>query len=88
MIDAENEAESIAALPPALQARYIAFIVDAQVLNGGFNQFFFNPSGALAPAAPAAFAQLGIPAAGDRVTRALALLEAHAVYARAERAAA
>ena len=78
LIDAEAEIESVTALPPALQAWYVAFVVDAEVLNGGFNQLFFNPSGALVPSAPAAFAQIGIPAAGDLVIQALSLLDAHA----------
>jgi hypothetical protein len=29
-------------LPIALQAHYLAFILDCEVLNGGFNQLFFN----------------------------------------------
>lgn len=78
ILDTDREAESLSALPPALRAWYVAFVVDAEVLNGGFNQLFFNPSATLAPAAPTAFAQLGIPAAGDLVSRALALLESHA----------
>lgn len=52
--------------------------MDAEVLNGGFNQLFFNPTGALVPDAPAAFTEIGIPEAADLVYRALALLGTHA----------
>jgi hypothetical protein len=73
-----NELEALDRLPDALRTWYVAFIVDAEILNGGFNQLFFNSSGALAPEAPAAFTALGIPEAGDLVDRALSLLEDHA----------
>ena len=69
--------DAVAHFPDALRSWYIAFIVDAEILNGGFNQLFFNPSGALAPDAPAAFVALGIPEAGALVQRALDLLEAY-----------
>ena len=78
MLPSVDDREAVAALPPALQAWYVTFVVDAEVLNGGFNQFFFNSSGALAPLAPAAFTQIGIPEAGELVRRALELLETHA----------
>ncbi len=76
-VQGTDEPEAIAGLPAPLQAWYVAFVVDAEVLNGGFNQFFFNSSGALAHLAPSAFAQIGIPEAGDLVTQAVELLEAH-----------
>ena len=87
MVPAMDDAAAVAALPPALQAWYVAFVVDAEVLNGGFNQFFFNSSGVFAPMAPAAFAQIGIPEAGELVVRALQLLEAHAPALEAAEAA-
>jgi hypothetical protein len=77
VIDMDDEAELVAALPPAQRSWYVAFVVDAEVLNGGFNQLFFNLSGALAPLAPAAFTELGVPDAGELVRRALDLLEVH-----------
>jgi len=76
--EGDDELEAVAALPSALQHWYIAFLVDAEVLNGGFNQLFFNPTGALAAEAPAAFAKIGIPAAGHLVEQAIRLLEQHA----------
>lgn len=38
----EREAEILASLPGSVQAVYASMIVDAQVQNGGFNQFFWN----------------------------------------------
>ena len=73
----EDPSGSIERLPPQLLSWYVAFMIDAEVLNGGFNQLFFNPSGELAGLAPAAFAEMGIPEAGELVERALALLEQH-----------
>jgi hypothetical protein len=74
----EAELEAISDLPEALQAWYIAFVVDAEVLNGGFNQLFFNPSGELTPAAPAAFEFMAMPKAAALISRALELLDQHA----------
>ena len=76
-LPSDSPVDAVAHLSEALRSWYIAFIVDAEVLNGGFNQLFFNPSGQLAPAAPAAFVALGIPEAGVLVQRALDLLEAY-----------
>jgi len=73
-----NDPAAVAALPSGLRAWYLTFVVDAQVLNGGFNQLFFNPTGALVPDAPAALTSVGIPEAADLVTAALYLLGEHA----------
>lgn len=70
--------DALARWPEGLQAWYITFVVDAEVLNGGFNQLFFNSSGALTPAAPWAFERIGSYAAADLVRRALELLARHA----------
>ena len=85
--DLDDEREAIALLPPALQMWYISFVVDAEVLSGGFNQFFFNPSGDLGDAAPAAFETMGMPRAASLVGRALDLLEQHAPALEAAAAA-
>ena len=70
--------DTLARWPEGLRAWYITFVVDAEVLNGGFNQLFFNSSRALTPAAPWAFERIGAHAAADLVRRALDLLERHA----------
>jgi hypothetical protein len=77
-LPSDSAVGAIAHLPEALRSWYIAFVVDAEVLNGGFNQFFFNPSGELARDAPQAFATLGLHEAGGLVQRALHLMESHA----------
>jgi hypothetical protein len=45
------------------QYYYLAFEVDAQVRNGGFSQFFTNPSGQHAALAPTALSVVGAPTA-------------------------
>ena len=40
-----QEARVIRALPPGVRAVYATWLVDAEVNNGGFNQYFFNSSG-------------------------------------------
>ena len=75
--DQVDEPSALDRLPPALRAWYVAFVIDAEVLNGGFNQFFFNSSRILAPEARDAFVRIGIPEAGELVDRALALLASH-----------
>ena len=75
--DAEDELAALDELPPALRDWYVAFVVDSEVLNGGFNQFFFNSSNGVAPAAPDALRRLGIPEAGAFVAKALTLLDTH-----------
>lgn len=70
--------DALARWPEGLRAWYITFVVDAEVLNGGFNQLFFNSSGALVPAAPWAFERIGSHVAADLMRRALGLLDLHA----------
>jgi Domain of unknown function (DUF4375) len=61
-------------LPVALQAHYVAFMVDAEVLNGGFNQLMFN-SPQIAEVAAEAFRYLRMPVAADMADRAWKLYE-------------
>lgn len=42
--DREREADILASLPDSVQAVYAGRILDAEVQNGGFNQFFWNSS--------------------------------------------
>ena len=46
-------------LPPGVQAIYTTWLVDVEVNNGGFNQFYFNPSGELAGDALVGYELLG-----------------------------
>jgi hypothetical protein len=55
----EHEPEVVRALPPGVRAVYTTWLVDAEVNNGGFNQFFFNPAGQHAGDALAGYELLG-----------------------------
>jgi hypothetical protein len=47
------------ALPSGTKAVYATWLVDVEVKNGGFNQFFFNPYGELAGTALAGYELFG-----------------------------
>lgn len=49
----------VALLPSGTAAIYATWLVDVEVNNGGFNQFFFNPYGKLAGEALAGYELLG-----------------------------
>ncbi len=55
----EREAEVLASLPPGVRALYLTWIVDGEVNNGGFNQYYFNTEGAFAEDAATAFQFFG-----------------------------
>src|SRR6185503_1769996 len=54
-----REAEVIRTLPPGVRAIYATWLVDAEVNNGGFNQYFFNSSGRYAGEALAGYELFG-----------------------------
>jgi hypothetical protein len=74
----ERMVDAVAHFPEALRSWYIAYTIDAELMNGGFNQFFFNVFSEFTKEAPAAFARVGIPDAGAIVERAAALLPSYA----------
>ena len=76
--DAGGKFDTIERLPPKLLTWYIAYIIDVEVLNGGFNQLFFNPTGQYASEGPSVFDEIGLPEARTIMTEALELLERHA----------
>lgn len=49
----------VSLLPPGTAAIYTTWLVDVEVNNGGFNQFFFNPYGKLAGNALAGYELIG-----------------------------
>ena len=51
----EARADVVRGLPAGTQAIYTTWLVDAEVNNGGFNQFFYNPSGRFAGLALAGY---------------------------------
>ena len=53
--DSEHEVAIVAKLPIGAQALYITSLVDGEVRNGGFNQFYWNPSGRFTDQAAEAF---------------------------------
>jgi hypothetical protein len=56
VVDSGGDRDSVVAhLPAGVQAVYTTWLVDVEVNNGGFNQFFFNPYGALAGLALAGY---------------------------------
>jgi hypothetical protein len=38
----EREAQIVAAMPPGVRALYLTWVVEAEVNNGGFNQYYWN----------------------------------------------
>lgn len=57
--DAARKDEILRSLPAGVQAIYTTWLVDAEVNNGGFNQYFYNPSGELAGDALVGYELLG-----------------------------
>ncbi|CAN5326311.1 hypothetical protein BH11PSE10_BH11PSE10_21380 [soil metagenome] len=54
-----DELKSLELLPRGLQIFYLSFVVEAEVMNGGFNQFFWNSSSRYAPLIEPALGELG-----------------------------
>ena len=55
----EQEAAIVAKLPPGVRSLYLTWTVEAEVNNGGFNQYFFNTDGKFASQAVEAFEYFG-----------------------------
>lgn len=52
-------AKPLAAMPRGFQIFHLSFLVEMEVADGGFNQFFWNSSGDSAPLVPDALRALG-----------------------------
>lgn len=63
----------ISSLPTAFQVFYMSWLVEAEVMNGGFNQYFWNSSSEFAAQTPAALKEIGAPVAADLMERAIAV---------------
>lgn len=59
----EDNPAALLQLPRGLQICYLSFILEVEVMNGGVNQFFWNPSSKMAVYLPAALNELGSPEA-------------------------
>lgn len=57
--DYSNEYQVVISLSPGLRALYSTWLVEAEVNNGGFNQFYWNSSGQFAKESEAGFLLLG-----------------------------
>jgi hypothetical protein len=55
----EREAQIVRSLAPGVRAIWLTWIVEAEVNNGGFNQYYYNTDGEFASEAVAAFEYFG-----------------------------
>lgn len=72
----DQEEAVLAGLPPGVRALFHTWIVDAEVSNGGFNQYYFNTESEHAEAAVEAFEFFGAP------QHASLMKEANAIWSR------
>ena len=68
-----SQYDVIKTLSPGFLAIYTTLQVEAEVVNGGFNQYFFNSSGDFASEAVAGFELIGTPALARLMERAIAI---------------
>lgn len=68
--DTLTEREKVGTLTRGQRAIYVTWMVEAEVNNGGFNQFYFNSSGQLADLAEEAFRTIGAGQFADLVKKA------------------
>jgi hypothetical protein len=73
--DGSEDRERVASLTPGQRAVYVTWMVEAEVNNGGFNQFYYNSSGQLADFGEESFKAIGAPKLADLVH------EANTIYA-------
>lgn len=57
--DYQRQREIVSKLAPGIRALYVTWWVEAEVNNGGFNQYYWNSAGEFADDAPAAFEFFG-----------------------------
>jgi Domain of unknown function (DUF4375) len=67
----DNEKTIVAGLAPGFMIIYATWGVEAEVNNGGFNQYFWNPTGQFAAEAVEGFRAIGAPAHAALVSRAI-----------------
>lgn len=65
-----NEEEIVRQLSKGQKAIYVTWILEAEVNNGGFNQFYYNSSGQFADLAEEAFVTIGAVKFADLVHQA------------------
>jgi hypothetical protein len=74
--DFSNEEEVVRSLSEGQKAIYVTWILEAEVNNGGFNQFYFNSSGQLADLGQDAFKTIGAIQFASLVGRADSIYDA------------
>ncbi len=74
--DLAHEVTIVTGLPIAVSAIYVTALLDNEVLNGGFQQFFWNSSGAFALMALEGLERLGAPKHAAVLQSAIATFEA------------
>jgi hypothetical protein len=72
----EDRCNAVLSLTRGLQVFYLSFIVEAEVMNGGFNQFFWNSSSEYAELIAPALRELGASEAAEIFEQALAVANA------------
>jgi hypothetical protein len=55
----ERESQVVSALPPGVRALYLSWVVEAEVNNGGFNQYYYNTDSKFSSQAVEAFQFFG-----------------------------
>ncbi|MBI3134972.1 MAG: DMP19 family protein [Bacteroidetes bacterium] len=73
--DYEKEYETVLSFSKEQQAFYVIFILDGEVNNGGFNQYYYNSSGQFASITPDAFELIGAPKHAELMRRANTIYE-------------
>lgn len=81
--DFKKEEEIICSLAVGVRSLYVTSLVNHEVCNGGFNQFYFNSTGKFALLAPAAFEFFGANALADVVRAANSVRASEARWMRA-----
>jgi hypothetical protein len=73
LAQSQDRLAKLTELPRGLQVFYLSFLVEAEVMNGGFNQFFWNSSSDFSDLVSPALRELGASAAADIFDQALAV---------------
>lgn len=77
-LDMDAPEAALRELPRGLQVCYMSFVVEAEVMNGGLSQFFWNSSGELAAMIAPALRELGAHEAAGLFEKALFVAEQEA----------
>jgi len=69
--DYDHNHEIVLSMPKGFRVIYATWLLDAEVNNGGFNQFFWNSSGQFAPEALEGLRQIGAKKHEELLQRAI-----------------